>query len=332
MPPLISVIIPAYNAALYLPACLQSVLAQTHSHLEIVLVNDGSQDETGSVMRAFAAKDTRIAVVDKPNGGVSSARNTGIAHSHGEYIVFVDADDTVEAGFLSKLLKNSRPDYLTLCGYRDAGAVPSDFVFSRAEAVSMLPRTDFPLLYAKWLVNSPCNKLYRSDIIKRHELLFDTKLSMGEDLLFNLAYIGYVSGFIVVNEPLYHYQHPNAKSLTRVYRADSIEACNREYQAVLHYCTDVYHIAKPMLSGIYELYLNDILHYFSQELSVSPLSKRQRRKKIRDFMKTADYRALLWQVQRRGLLHPLPGFLLRHGQYQLYQHIMRLYRLCKGKH
>lgn len=93
MPPLVSVIIPAYNAQAFLRATLDSVLAQTYDNLEIIVVDDGSKDETAAIAEAYAARDARIRLVVKPNGGVSSARNAGIAAARGDYVAFLDADD-----------------------------------------------------------------------------------------------------------------------------------------------------------------------------------------------------------------------------------------------
>ena len=102
--PLISVIIPVYNAAKYLPRCVKSVQAQTHKNLEIILVDDGSKDNSPQLCDAFAAQDPRVKVFHKPNGGVSSARNVGLDNARGEYIGFVDADDEVHPQMYEILL------------------------------------------------------------------------------------------------------------------------------------------------------------------------------------------------------------------------------------
>lgn len=103
MEPLISVIIPAYNVAPFLPRCLDSLLSQTWQHFELIVVDDGSTDDTAAIVDAYAARDPRVHVLHQQNGGVSSARNAGLAASHGELIGFADGDDWVKPDYLQRL-------------------------------------------------------------------------------------------------------------------------------------------------------------------------------------------------------------------------------------
>lgn len=102
--PLISVIVPIYGVEAFLSACLDSLLAQRYAHYELILVNDGSPDNSWRVMQEYAAKDSRVRIFQKENGGVSSARNFGLAQARGDYITFVDPDDTVDPLLLLLLL------------------------------------------------------------------------------------------------------------------------------------------------------------------------------------------------------------------------------------
>ena len=103
--PLVSVIVPAYQAEAYLPQCLESILNQSYENLQILLINDGSQDKTGEICDAYAQKDSRIQVFHKENGGVSSARNVGLSHATGDYIAFCDSDDTLRDAYIAHLVK-----------------------------------------------------------------------------------------------------------------------------------------------------------------------------------------------------------------------------------
>ena len=103
MDELISVIVPVYNAEEYIKRCVESIQNQTYSHFELILVNDGSRDNSLALCQALAAQDERIVVLDRPNGGASAARNTGLAHMRGQYIVFVDSDDYVSPSYLENL-------------------------------------------------------------------------------------------------------------------------------------------------------------------------------------------------------------------------------------
>ena len=101
----VSVIVPVYNVEKYLARCIQSILAQQHTNLEIILVDDGSPDSSGKIIDTFAEKDSRIIPVHKQNGGVSSARNAGLDIASGEYVLFVDADDHIEPEYTDYFLQ-----------------------------------------------------------------------------------------------------------------------------------------------------------------------------------------------------------------------------------
>ena len=102
--PTVSIIVPVYNAAKYLPECLESILRQTFTDIEVLLVNDGSKDNSLAICNKYAAKDARIRVIDIPNGGVSNARNTGLSYATGTYIQFADSDDILCADMTQTLV------------------------------------------------------------------------------------------------------------------------------------------------------------------------------------------------------------------------------------
>ena len=114
---LVSLIVPVYKAEKYIHQCIDSLLAQSYNNIEIVLVDDGSPDNCGAICDEYSSKDNRIKVIHQKNGGVSAARNTGIAHSRGEWIAFVDADDKVTNDYIEKLITKDS-DWI-IGGYRD---------------------------------------------------------------------------------------------------------------------------------------------------------------------------------------------------------------------
>ncbi|WP_165799044.1 glycosyltransferase family 2 protein [Sphingobacterium corticibacter] len=115
--PLVSVIVPIYNVEKYLAHCLEDILAQSYPNLQIILVNDGSKDSSGSICDDFAKKDARIKVIHQENAGVSAARNTGLDHANGMYISFIDSDDRVHTRFIELLLNFIGSNKLITCGY-----------------------------------------------------------------------------------------------------------------------------------------------------------------------------------------------------------------------
>ncbi len=219
---MISVIVPVYNRKETLARCVKSLLDQTFSDLEIILVDDGSTDGSGAVCNALSREDIRIRVIHKENGGVSSARNAGIEAAKGEYLMFMDSDDYAELQMAEKLLKSIGDDDIAICGFhhhyqgRDIVRIPN--------VPGQRGDENFLSLYGQGFMNMPWNKLYRRELAGR----FDESLSLGEDLLFNLDYLRRTDGITVVKEALCHYiQDDTGCSLSSQKRADRMELAKR---------------------------------------------------------------------------------------------------------
>ena len=237
MNPLISVIIPVYNAEQFLPACLDSVLCQEFPSFELLLIDDGSTDGSGKIADRYAEKDSRIVVVHQPNAGVSAARNRGVAEARGEYIAFVDADDRVTPSYLSHLL--SPQTDLSIAGisllHEPSGRMESHG-FDRTRSA----RTDRErgLLFADAEIHDttkgPCNKLFRREIIEQHHLRFDPRYSYGEDHLFVLEFVKHCHSIAQIAHTDYLYIHrPTAASLThRLLPYKALSAYAREAYAL----------------------------------------------------------------------------------------------------
>lgn len=187
---LVSIIVPAYNAASVLKRCLDSIIAQTYSCIEVVVVDDGSKDATGSIADEMSAADSRIRVIHKENGGVGAARNTALDAARGEWVTFVDADDYLESGFVAGLLAGEECD-LMVGGYNTVGAneIPDAEYFmtvahDEAEMRPLLERhlTDMTFL-------CPWGKLFRMAIIKDCGLTFNCDMRIGEDVVFVWNYL-----------------------------------------------------------------------------------------------------------------------------------------------
>lgn len=216
--PAVSVIVPVYKAEKYLEKCVDSILSQSFSDFELILVDDGSPDNCPAMCDEWAAKDSRIRVVHKENGGVSSARNTGLDRAAGAYVLFVDSDDYVHPDFIRRLYENKSD--LTLCGFecrnREGEAL---FAVCVAEG-SYAHREQIPYagLYEKNTLYGPCCKLFRADILKTHSIRFPAGISWGEDGMFVADYLAHISSLRALPDVLYYYiRYDDAASLsTRV--------------------------------------------------------------------------------------------------------------------
>lgn len=185
----ISIIVAAYNVAEWLPRCVCSVIAQTHTNWELILIDDGSEDETGNIADFFAKQDSRIVVIHQKNGGLVSVREKGILTATGEYVGFIDGDDAVDSTMYEKLLDNAvtydadiSHCSLRVCynGQQDKGDAGTDkiVVQEKKEAVR-------DLLAGEWMIPSLCNKLYKRDLL--NDSCLNKDIINNEDLLRNFV-------------------------------------------------------------------------------------------------------------------------------------------------
>lgn len=167
MNPLISVVVPIYNIASYVPECIESILRQTYQDIELILVDDGSTDDSGLLCDKYGHIDTRIRVIHKPNGGLSDARNWGIEEARGEYITFIDGDDTVSqyyAEYLYAICLATKSD-ISICSLKKVKATETIDSKTNSEYYVYNPeRAISEMLYARQFSCSACAKLFRKDL------------------------------------------------------------------------------------------------------------------------------------------------------------------------
>ncbi len=212
----ISVIIPVYNAEKYLTKCLNSIVNQTYTNLEIILVNDGSKDSSLNICYEYKKKDDRIKVINNDNHGASYSRNCGISISTGEYIMFIDADDYIENNFIERLITcNEYETYdLFISCYTD---FYDKNIFKEKKLIDENILTfdlkkDY-LNIVKYL-RTPWGKIYKLNIIKENNIKFPEDYITAEDQIFNFRYLKYIKKYRFLNECLYFYRHENKNSLS----------------------------------------------------------------------------------------------------------------------
>ncbi|RGY94639.1 glycosyltransferase [Clostridium sp. AM58-1XD] len=229
----VSIIVPVYNAEMYLGYCINSILSQTYTNIEVILVNDGSTDGSLSICNNYAVIDKRIKVVDIKNGGVSRARNLGLEYVTGEYVQFVDSDDVIALNMTERLVEaiEAYKTDIVFCGMKLVSlknSIPERIICCTSEGIGkecVLDRKTFLekmafLLWKTAMLEGPCNRVYRTNIIKHHGIKFPENISLGEDLIMNLSYYGFCNGAVFLSDKLYYYIQVNDHALTRIYRAD----------------------------------------------------------------------------------------------------------------
>lgn len=211
MSDLLSIIVPVYNNAEYLSETLKSIFAQTYKDFELILVNDGSTDNSLAICQDAASRDGRIRVIDKKNGGVSSARNRGIEAAYGKYIAFVDGDDCIDPEMYSVMidvLKKESADLVNCRVIKEENYIPTSY---RQEKYDVSNKPLSCLSKKSHFIDSSLNKVYTRELIG--ETRFDEKISYSEDKLF-VAEIFFKSTKVVfLNNIFYHYiQHRDSLS------------------------------------------------------------------------------------------------------------------------
>lgn len=261
---LISVIVPVYNVEKYLRKCIDSILSQTYTNLEIILVDDGSVDNSGRICDEYKEKDSRIVVIHKENGGLSSARNAGIDMAHGEYIGFIDSDDYIDSDMYEELYKNMQDNNadLSICGilnlYQGIESkrnTPDKKVMLAAEAIKLM---------LTGLTVSSCNKLLKRKLFK------DTRYPIGktaEDAFVLIEILLKCDIVAFTSEEKYYYVHRGNSITTRKYHKsddDVIEAWEKNYKLISENCPELESYAISRVCWAY-LYVLDKVVYADME-------------------------------------------------------------------
>ena len=317
---MVSIIVPAYNCIESLECCVGSIRQQTYTNFELMLVDDGSTDGSGELCDKLAAEDTRIRVIHKPNGGVSSARNAGIDAATGGYITFCDSDDYLEPDYLEALIQaaESNPDcghiwccFQTVTGYQKENAAPN---YTSAKSLLCYTLQDYMSLHEMWLDAEPWNKLYRTDIVQTAKVRFPEDLSLGEDWLFNLAYIDASANekIVVVTKPLYNYMRGNDESLDSKYRKDLLDIYRRLNDTCLSYLRKWKLPAEQI-----EIFYNSRFYLYEKVLRntmrAPDKTKREKMKWNSTLMQSDEFKASL--QTRKCFIHPLYLFAYRSGNF-----------------
>ena len=234
----ISIIVPVYNVEAYLEECVNSLINQTYPNIEVLLINDGSSDNSGAICDEYAKKDSRVVAVHCPNGGVSRARNTGLDKASGEWITFVDSDDWIDLNFCQKLIGKAQNADIVFSrmvrNFSDGKA--SEFFESSLDKVAQTPYNLEYIIHdrihteqnGKFVTDcihgSVCRSLLKTDIINKNNIRFKEGIKALEDRLFIMEYLSLCKAGALVDEYLYHYRTVLTSATQKpVYRPELFE-------------------------------------------------------------------------------------------------------------
>lgn len=255
--PEISVIVPVYKVEKYIHRCVDSILTQTFTDFELILVDDGSPDNCGAICDEYAAKDDRIRVIHQENGGVSKARNVGLDVAEGEYIAFCDSDDFLENDYLEKISEHKSD--LVICG-----TIVVDETETVIETRSFTDREyntrdeiDFGTIYREFAAYSPYGKLFRNKILKEAHICFPEGISWGEDGMFVADYLCQINSLRVLSYSGYYY----VKYYTEIRLSSAVSANMADIiMESRHYCISRMEKSSPKYAvAVCEICKNDIV-------------------------------------------------------------------------
>lgn len=240
----VSVVVPVYNSEVYLNECIESLLAQTLPNCEFIFVNDGSKDNSLSILESYQNKDERIIIISQENQGVSVARSRGIDAAKGKYIGFVDADDVVDAEMFRTLYETATLNQVEIVVSRvkkeQDGIVisnPHPFASNTVFISDYIQDQIIPYMIQKDSLNSVCNKLYQSDVINQNQIRFPKGVALGEDGLFNIQFLTHANSILFIDYSGYFYREVQGSAtrniLLKDYFKQSLEMYHFDYYVFL---------------------------------------------------------------------------------------------------
>lgn len=289
----VSVIVPIYNAEKSIGKCIKSLQQQTLENIEIILVNDGSTDNSQAIIEGYAESDARIRVLNKENGGVSSARNYGIVNSSSKYISFVDADDWCEKDMFESMYNianDSLIDFVSL-GYTIEDQNGKIIKVNKSDkTIQGFNKEKIAQVFLGANLSYSVGKLYNSNIIYVNKIRFDENISLGEDASFVYDYLLHIKSAAVMNRELYHYvQYYYGQSLSTTYAKNIEEFVDKiwEKKQKLFYRFPHYKVLSEKNSYNKDIFKTIMCIYNNYRVGCN-LSSRERRQFIKKFMDNAN--------------------------------------------
>lgn len=346
--PKISVVISTYNAQNYISECLDATINQTYTNLEVIIVDDGSEDDTLSILQSYAAKDSRIKLFRHSNKGVSTTRNKGIQNATGEYIVFFDADDYPEPDLIEayvNAINEWSEKKVALIGtgmffdnqynkYVGNKTYILEVAHGYIEGENyILSRSSAAMLAWLKLFNFVTNKCYDLDIIRKHNILFDSNIHIGEDLKFNLDYLDVEDGNIgIINRALYHYVKRTNNSLSVSYHNMDLEDTKAIYKRFVNWEVNQKDVTVDNVMVVKAIFIND---WISRLTALYEEHRHEEtfasaKKTLKNDIQSVEFQRMLKEIYRAKKISTLRYACLRTGIFEIFYFFRFIYQILKG--
>lgn len=264
----VSIILPTYNSMNEIGSAIDSILSQDYDKIELIIIDDGSTDQTEQICKEICEKDKRVKYIKKKNGGASSARNLGLEVAIGDYVLFVDADDTLEKQaifYLVRCIEKNKSDIVV--GLYNCGQTKDKIIeVNKEEALEFAMNGTYKnIAFQHANFGSPWAKIFRKQFLKKNNIVFPANISHREDLIFCIQ--GYLNAenIILLQNNVYHYNVGNVNSLVNRFNSNGLWECDR---IVKYFLNIKWQSNEQMISRdsyfaklIYDLYSENIFHY-----------------------------------------------------------------------
>lgn len=257
MSTLVSIIIPVYNAGKVIRRCIDSLLVQTFTDFQIIVVNDGSTDNSEEICREYEQNNAKIKLISIPNSGVGTARNIGIDAAEGKYVGFIDADDYVHKEYVEKLvsLYENNDVHMAICGFMEIWGEKIVFETSGDKTYLDCNKAQTLLLKENYYRGYVWNKLFERTIIQKHHLRFDENIAIWEDVQFVFRYMNIVDKIVYDPKPMYYYMF-SANSSSNL--ENNNKALSKAYSVIKAQKSIEQEIPKQNTEALHELHMREM--------------------------------------------------------------------------
>ena len=298
---LISVIIPVYNVEAYLEECIESLRNQSLKEIEMIFINDGSRDNSLSILEKYKKIDKRIKIINQTNSGPSNARNRGLQIAKGEYISFIDSDDWIDLEMFKEMYDNAKTNNsdVVICDMKMIGEDNELYIKGMQDNRKIFNKKEVrEIIYTSLLSNSQfnsmANKIYRKEIIKNNNIKLDSKIFYAEDWLLNMEFFKYCTKVTYINKCFYFYRRGHESSSSG-YKDDTFEKVGlwiyrkrKQYAKKLDLNTYL---------AVYDLYKVTI-HCIISEFRRIDINFKERIKRVKNILESSEVREVIRYISK----------------------------------
>lgn len=298
---LISAIIPVYNAEEYLRECIESLINQSLKEIEMIFINDGSNDNSLNILKSYEQIDNRIKIINQKNSGPSNARNNGLNLAQGEYISFIDSDDWIDLDMFKIMYDNAKKNNCdaVICDMNMVGSNSDIYVRGIKNNIKIFDRNliediIFTSLLRDSQFNSMANKIFKREIIEKNNIRLDEKIFYAEDWLFNMEFFKFCNKASYINKCFYYYRRGHESSSSS-YKEDTFEKVGlwiyrkrKEYAKIIG--------SNPYLA-VYDLYKVTI-HCIISEFRRIDINFKERIKRVKNILESSEVREVIRYISK----------------------------------